>query len=361
MLINLLSSADYRELLSHPENLEKRILFQMESSTRKKSDLFLVIIDEIQKVPELLDSVHDLIEKHKNLRFVLTGSSPRKLKRMGANMLGGRAGLMPVHPITSLELKSEKSVRTWRDFMLCGSLPSILNSKAPFEDLEDYLTTYLKEEIDDEGISRSIAGFSRFLNFAALRIGEQLNFTSLASDAQLPPALVKEYFQILSDTLIGHIVPPFDQTKKRKAMMSAKFYFFDLGVANAIIKRRSVPEHSVEWGNVLENLIHNEIRAYLDYKRVKKTIQFWRSTSKLEVDFVIWDEINLRDLIAIEVKSTVNPTLRLCNGLLALQEEFPKLKKILLCQCPAPMKLGGDIQVLPIDFFLDKLWAGDFF
>ena len=358
LVINLLKGGDYRELVSQPEKLEARVRHYL--STRPSPPL--IIIDEIQKIPELLDSVHDLIETYKEVRFILTGSSPRKLKRVGANRLGGRAGLVHLHPITSQELISDpENKKTWKDFLTLGSLPSILNSIAPLDDLEDYITTYLKEEIEDEGLSRSIGGFSRFLNFSALRLGEQLNFTSLGSDAQLPPIVVKEYFQILSDTLVGHLVEPFHQTKLRKAMMSAKFYAFDMGIANRLVGRSSVAEHSHEWGALLENFIHNEIKAYLSYTRSKKMIQFWRSTSQLEVDFVIWDGLNLEDLTAIEVKSTVSPTKTHLHGLRALSEEFPKLKKIIVCQTSAPQLLGEDITVLPVELFLKKLWAGELF
>jgi uncharacterized protein len=354
--INLLKSTEYRELLNNPENLNAKVIFYLKQSSKNN----LVIIDEIQKIPELLDAVHDLIETHKNLRFILTGSSTRKLKRVSANMLGGRAALVHFYPITSDELKTDlKNQKTWKDFLTIGSLPSILNSENPFDDLSDYISTYLKDEIEEEGLSRSIGNFSRFLNFSALRIGEQLNFTSLASDAQISPILVKEYFQILNDTLIGHLVEPFNHTKKRKAMMTSKFYFFDMGLANALVKRTSVPEFSNEHGVLLENFIHNEMKAYLSYSRSKKEIQFWRSTSKLEVDFVIWDNQNFEAITAIEVKSTVQPNKKHLTGLKALTEEFPGIKKYLICQCTSPMEIDKGVQALPVDVFLNKLWQGE--
>ena len=357
LFINLLKSAEFRELLSRPEVLRERVDYFLKNTTAAP----VVILDEVQKVPQLLDEVHDLIESNKELRFIMAGSSPRKLKRLHANMLGGRAGLFKIHPITYGELKTDPkhAQRSWKELLLHGSLPSILNSSAPWEDLEDYISIYLKEEIEEEGLSRSLGGFSRFLNFAALRLSDQLNFTSLASDAQLSPITVKEYFSILHDTLVGHLVPSFNQTKKRKAMTSAKFYFFDLGVANALVKRKSLVEHSSEWGALLENFIHNEIQAFLDYHRIKKTIQFWRSTSKLEVDFVIWDESNEADLLAIEVKSTSNPSNKCFSGLRALAEEFPKMKKILVCQTQAPALTQDGVEVLHVEAFLEKLWKGE--
>lgn len=354
--INLLNAADYRELLNYPEKLKERILLFIKEN---KNEQQLVIIDEIQKIPDLLDVVHDLIESHKNLRFILTGSSPRKLKRVGANMLGGRASLVHFYPITTFELSTDlKNKRTWKDFLSIGSLPSILNSTNPLDDLEDYITTYLKEEIEEEGLSRSLGGFSRFLNFSALRISEQLNFTSLASDAQLSPIVVKEYFNILNDTLIGYLVEAFGHTKKRKPMMTSKFYYFDLGIANALIKRKSVSEHSTEWGILFENFIHNEILAYLSYSSSDKVIQFWRSTSKLEVDLIVWDNHNLKDLVAIEIKSTNNPVKKHCTGLVAFSDDFPKAKKIIVCQCHTPLQLADDITAYPVAIFLEKLWDG---
>jgi len=351
--INLLKSTEYRELLNNPENLNAKIIFYLKQNSKNN----LVIIDEVQKIPELLDTVHDLIEANKNLRFILTGSSTRKLKRVSANMLGGRAALVHMFPITAHELKTDaQNKKTWTDFLTIGSLPSVLNSEFPFEDLSDYISAYLKNEIEEEGLSRSIGNFSRFLNFSALRIGEQLNFTSLASDAQISPILVKEYFQILSDTLIGHLVEPFNHTKKRKAMMTSKFYFFDMGLANALVKRASVPAFSNEYGILLENFIHNEMKAYLSYTRSKKEIQFWRSTSKLEVDFIIWDNQNYKTITAVEVKSTVQPNKKHLSGLNALSEEFSSIKKYLVCQCTSPMEIGEGVQALPVELFLNKLW-----
>jgi uncharacterized protein len=354
LYINLLKASEYIELLNNPENLISRIEYQLKT---QKNEIEIVIIDEIQRIPELLNEVHYIIEKYKNVRFILTGSSPRKLKRSGANMLGGRAALFKVHPITWQELKSEeKRDFNWQDLLLTGCLPSILNSDAPMDDLTSYVVTYLKEEIEEESLSRNLDGFSRFLQFAAHSIGEQINYTSLASEAQLSPVTVKQYFEILNDTYLGNIINPFHKTIKRKAMMAARFYFFDNGIINAILKRKSLVPNSIEWGHLLENYIHNEIKAYLDYNKVDKSIQYWRSTSKLEIDFIIWDEINTDDIIAIEIKSTKTPTKKLLTPIKALREEFPKIKSYIVCQTNAPMLWEDGTEVLPIEYFLNQLW-----
>jgi predicted AAA+ superfamily ATPase len=351
LYINLLKQAEFRKYNQQPEALEHEINFLLENGFKN----LIVIIDEIQKATALLNEVHDLIEKHKSVRFILSGSSARKLKREGANLLGGRASWVNLHPLCYPELGIKKA-KDWLKIPLQGGLPSIFDSEQPWEDLEDYIGMYLKEEVQAEGLSRSIENFSRFLQFAALTNAEQINFTSLGSDAQLSPSTVREYFQILEDTLLGLSLPAFLESKKRKALSTAKFYFFDCGVANAIVNRRNLSPQTPEYRKSFEQAVFLELRSYLDYHRINKKLEFWRSTSKFEVDFLIYDD--LKKIAAIEVKSSANPGKKDFKGILALEEEFPLHRKIIVCNIDRPRKTVEGIELLPVIFFLEQLWSG---
>lgn len=348
LYINLLRSSEFQRLVSNPHQLQEIIRYFAESSQER-----LVIIDEVQKIPPLLDEVHDLIEADKSLRFILTGSSARKLKRGNANLLGGRASWFSMYPLCFPEL-GRSAVDKWLTRLSIGALPSVVDSQDPFADLKDYVGLYLREEIVAEGLSRSIENFSRFLDFAALTNSEQINYTSLGDDAQLPPSTVRDYYTILSDTLIGHNLPAFLQTKKRKAMSTSKFYLFDCGVTNALVGRKEIPVGTTEFGKMLEQAIFIELKAYLDYGQRDKKIEYWRSTSQLEVDFLIYS--HLEDLVAIEVKAGSNPGRKDFKGLKALEEEFRLQRKIVVCNTDRPRKTKEGIEILPIGEFLHQLW-----
>lgn len=352
LYINLLKNKDYQNFLRNPDRLEEVTRAYLENS---KLPIPIVIIDEIQKIPALLDEVHHLIEEYKKIRFILTGSSARKLKRNGANLLGGRASWYHLHPLVYSEMGS-KSELLWEKSLLIGAIPSVLDSDHPWDDLNDYIGLYLKEEIQAEGFSRSVDNFARFLTVAALTNGEQVNFTKIGNDSQIPPSTVRDYYEILEDTLVGRILPAFLDTKKRKALATAKFYLFDCGVANFLLGRKDLARGTPEYGKMLEQAIHNELRAYLDYKASTKKLEFWRSTSKFEVDFLIYSD--LKDIIAIEVKAGANPSKSDYKGLLALEEEFPIQRKIVVCQTERHRRTSEDIEIMPIFDFLKLLWAG---
>jgi predicted AAA+ superfamily ATPase len=305
-----------------------------------------IIIDEIQKLPLLLDEVHSLIED-KGLRFIMTGSSARKLRRGGVNLLGGRARSLRLHPLVSAEIENfnlEKALTT-------GTLPSIYNSDEPWEDLRAYCGTYLQEEIAAESAARKLDAFSRFLRSAALFSGEQVNYEAWGSDAMVPARTVREYFSILSDTLIGEMLEPWRGGKKRKPTSAGKFYFFDNGVRNALAGIRSLAAGSEQYGKSLEHLVYCEIRAWLDYSKDDRSLSFWRTTDGKEVDFIIGDDI------AIEVKSAAIPETRHQKGLVALADEGAFRHRIIVCQAPAPRESNG-MQMLPVMEFLRRLWAG---
>lgn len=350
LYVNLLKNSEFQLYSRSPSKLQEAVRYFTENSEER-----IVIIDEIQKIPVLLDEVHDLIESDKSLRFILTGSSARKLKHGGANLLGGRASRFYFYPLCYSEL-GKGGFAKWQKRMQVGALPSIIDSKDPLEDLKDYVGLYLREEIAAEGLARSIDNFSRFLDFAALCNAEQVNFTALGSDAQLSPSTVRAYFEILSDTLVGHTLPAFQETKKRKAVSTGKFYLFDCGVVNSLVGRKDVAPGTPEYGKLLEQAIYLELRAYLDYKKIDKKLEYWRSTSQLEVDFLIYSDV--KNIVAIEVKAGANPSKKDFKGLLALEDDVTLKRKIVVCAADTPRKTADGIELLPIEEFLKRLWAG---
>ncbi len=336
---NLLRADTFRELSAKPELLRQSL----------RPEDRLIILDEIQKLPALLDEVQFLIDQDPERRFILTGSSARKLKRSDANLLAGRAWTCHLHPLVSAELNFQRL----HDRLNRGSLPAVIDSPLPQEDLKAYVGTYLQEEIRAEGLTRSIENFSRFLDTAGLTNGEQVNFTKVANDSGLPPKTVREYYQILVDTLVGLMLPPFQKTVKRKPVSTAKFYFFDVGVANCLMRRGEVLPGSAEFGRALEHLVALELRAYLDYSRLDLPLAFWRSLSKFEVDLVVADHT------AIEVKGKDRITDQDLKGLRALAEELPLKNKIVVSLEAWNRQTEDGIQILGVEEFFRKLWGGE--
>lgn len=307
-----------------------------------------VVIDEIQKLPVLLDEVHHMIEAM-GLRFILTGSSARKLRRGTAGLLGGRAWTRRLFPLVSCEIPNFDLMRA----LNFGTIPPIYTSKFPAKDLSAYVGNYLKEEIQAEGLARRIENFSRFLQTASLYNSELVNFANVASDAGVPARTVAQYFGILEDTLVGHLLQPFVMSRKRKAISTAKFYFFDVGVCNALAGRTGIRPKTDLFGKALEHFVFTELNAFLSYRQDPRPLSFWRSKSGYEVDFMIGDEI------AVEVKASSMVAERQLTGLRALSEDVTLRKKIVVSMDSSPRRLG-DVDVLPVDVFLERLWAGAF-
>jgi len=305
-----------------------------------------VVIDEIQRIPALLNEVHRLIEE-KRIRFLLTGSSARKLKKEHANLLAGRAWNAALFPLSFSEIPNFNLDR----YLRYGGLPQVYPSRYPEEELDAYVNTYLKEEIQAEGLIRKLPPFSRFLKTAALSNGNVLNFTEVANDSQVPPSTVREYYSILIDTLVGFFLEPWARSKKRKAIQTAKFYFFDTGVTNAIAGTKHLDRNSNAYGMSFEQFIGMEIRAYLSYSRIKDPLTFWRTTHGFEVDYLIGDHT------AIEVKSTHKISPRHLKGLKALQEEKVFKKYLLITQDKISIE-KNDIRAMHWNDFLQKLWRG---
>jgi predicted AAA+ superfamily ATPase len=348
VIIDLLRSSLFTRLAANPDELESMIEASLPQLPKGSP---WIVIDEIQKLPELLDVVHHLIEE-RHWRFLLTGSSARKLKRGGANLLAGRAWKAELFPLTSNELEITDLDRCLR----YGTLPAVWFSEDPAEELDAYVGTYLKEEIREEGLIRKLAPFARFLKVAALSAGQLINYAEIASDAAVAESTVRQHLSVLEDTLLGFVLEPFTETKKRKAIQTGKFYIFDTGVMHQLRGTESLDRNSDTYGVSFESFIASELRAYLSYRRAKLPFCFWRSTHQHEVDFLVGTRL------AIEVKSTTRTTSRHFAGLKALAEEGIFKDFFLVSQDPVErlVKLDPSHQVRVMHWkrFLKELWDG---
>jgi len=307
----------------------------------------VVVIDEIQRLPGLLNEVHRLIEG-RGVRFLLTGSSARKLRRGGVNLLGGRARTKFLHPLTRKELGEHFDLRRAIEH---GLLPSVYFSDDPQADLEAYAGAYLQQEIAAEGALRNVPAFSRFLRIAALCNGTRVNFTNVANDAQVPRTTVYEYFEILKDTLVLQELPAWRGSRRRKPICASKYYFFDVGVVAALQGRAFAPG-TPEFGLAFETYLLHELVAHRDYVS-GEPLSHWRSTSGFEVYFLIGDHT------AVEVKAKANVSPTDLKSLHALAEE-KRLKRYVCVSLDPRQRSVEGILVLPFGEFLDKLWSGEF-
>jgi predicted AAA+ superfamily ATPase len=340
--IDLLKSQNYLPLSQQPSDLESMIAAQEKD---------LIVIDEIQKIPALLDEVHRLIEE-KKIRFLLTGSSARKLKRHDANMLGGRASQTSLFPLTWHEISQVTDFDLER-YLRFGSLPRVYLAEDPVEELSDYVDVYLKEEIMAEAAVRNLPAFSRFLKLAALSSGEQLNYANIAGDVGLSAKTIRSYFEILDDTLLGFELPVWRSGKNRKAVATSKHYLFDCGVMHALSGTKYLDRNSDLYGRSFEHFILNEVRAYRSYARKRWDLSYWRTHDGDEVDLVIDDRI------AIEFKSTRHVTGSDLKGLRKIRDEATWEKLIIVSQDPIS-KLADNILSLDWQSFLGRLWGHGF-
>ncbi len=337
-IINLLRSNIYLELSADPSQIEAMI--------RAYPDHKLVVIDEVQRVPMLLNEVHRLIEEE-HIKFLLTGSSARKLKQGNANLLAGRAWTAELFPLTSREILNFNLER----YLRYGGLPPVYLSDEPEEELNAYVDTYLKEEIQAEAEVRKIPAFSRFLQTSALTSGKMLNFSEIASDTGIPAATIREYYYILEDTFLGFMLPAWTKSIKRKAISTAKFYYFDLGVRNTLCNIHTIDRQSDLYGQAFEHFIIGEVRAYLSYKRLKLPLSYWCSKHGAEVDLLIGDEI------AIEIKATNKASQKHYKNLSMLAEETV-FKRLILVSHDTINKKYANYEALFWKDFLDQLWQG---
>lgn len=347
----------YYDLLNTHEQTrltkEPHLLYQEIKALSPQQRSLPIIIDEVQKVPELLNEVHRLIENEK-IQFILCGSSARKLKTTSTNLLGGRAWLYHLYPLTSQEIGEVDLMRALQH----GLLPKHYNSEPAFiqNHLQAYIDSYLTDEIRNEGLVRNLKGFARFLDVAALTNAEMVNANNIARDCVIDRTTVQGYYQILIDTLLGFNIYPYNKKIKRDLITSTpKFYLFDVGIANYIAKQ-TLSSLSGSWaGKLFEHFILMELVAYLGYKRLRHTISYWRTKTGLEVDFILGDAE-----VAIEVKLSANVHQEDLKGLIGFCEEHPNTRALVVSQDKRARVLDVhgkySVNILPWQQFLSELW-----
>ena len=340
---DLLQAAEFRRLSARPGLLSEEAEALSVDSARSRGP---IVIDEIQKVPALLDEVHGLISR-RDLRFILCGSSARKLLRGGGNLLGGRAVRLELGPLTSAEVPDFSLARALNH----GLLPRHYLADDPAPLLEAYAGEYLREEVFAESLTRNLSSFQRFLEVAALSNGQVVNLTAIAREVGLSAPTIRGHFEILTDTLLGDWVPAWRKRAKRRVVESPRFYFFDVGVVNDLARRGALKPGSAEFGAAFEHFIGMELKAHATYRGGRYPICYWRTSSGFEVDFILGD-----GSVAIEVKSTEQPTVDHLKGLRAWKEEQKARKHYLVCRAPRPRRTEDGIDILPWQDFLARLW-----
>jgi uncharacterized protein len=338
-IIDLLKTDTLAEYISRPALLRERY----------QNHKGLIVIDEVQKIPPILDEVHWLIE-NKGISFLLTGSSARKVRRGHANLLGGRAWRRTMTPLSYMEVTDFNLER----IMVSGLLPPHYLSTNPVEDLRSYVADYLKEEIIAEALTRNIPAFNEFLRVAAITSSELINYVNIARETGVSHKVVRTYFDILEDTYLGFRIPPWRKSKNRRMITTEKFYLFDVGVANYLARRQpKIGSH--EFGKAFEHYILMELKAYQAYRNPDMPVTFWRTSTGREVDF-IWGDKEL----AIEIKGSSRVHEGDIGALQALLEDGPVKKCCIVCLEKQPRQLTKNIEAIPWQSFVERLWRGEF-
>ncbi len=344
---DLLDTRLLLEFTRAPWRLTERVR-ALDPATRARP----IVLDEVQKVPALLDEVHRLIEED-GLRFILCGSSARKLRRGGVNLLGGRAWRFELHPLTSREIPDFDLLRALRR----GLIPQHYDARHPRRALRAYLDDYLREEVFAEGLTRNAPAFSRFFEALAFSHGELVNYSRLARDCGVTSKTAREYFRILVDTLLGLFVEPFRRRRSRAILTrTPRFYVFDVGLAGELTHRRPDRLAGEVFGRALEHFILMELVAYRSYRERAFPIRFWRTKTGLECDFVLGRDGST----AIEVKGTSAVRSRDLRGLRAFREEHSPRHAVVVSNEPAPRRTDDRLWILPWRDFLDRLWSDAF-
>jgi len=347
------ANAKAYDLLNTRESLrlsrEPYLLFH-EAQTLQPGDW--IVIDEVQKVPSLLDEVHRLIET-RHLNFILSGSSARKLRRGGVNLLAGRAVVEHLYPLVSAEMEFQLNVS---DALRYGTLPTVVTGSDAQSYLTAYAETYLQEEIRAEALTRNIGNFSRFLEVAARQNAQVTNVSGIARDAAVTRQTVQNYFEILEDTLMGFWLNPWKLKRATKQIAHPKFYLFDCGIVRALSSRLPYPPLAEELGSLLETFILNEVRAYLAYTKHRYPLYFWRSYDGVEVD-LLCETVN--GFVALEIKSTERWNKRFNRGFNRIRNELGAGR----VQCFGVYRgernaIWDDVLVIPVLDFLKRLWDG---
>lgn len=337
--INLLLSDEFAAYQSRPQLLRERVL---------QNHWKFVVVDEIQKVPQLLDEIHYLIEEHR-IVFAMCGSSARKVRSNHANLLGGRAMRFEMMGLVSKELGAEFQLQK---IINRGYLPSIYDSDAYAQLQKSYCADYLKEEIFAEGLVRKLQPFSRFLEIAAIGDTEVMSFETIARDCGVSAPTVRSYYDILVDTLLGRFLPSFSLRPKRRQTLSPKFYFSDVGIVNYLAQRGILQPKSELFGKAFENWIHHELRAWIEYHQRPVQLTYWRLSSGAEVDFIIGDMA-----CGIEAKASEKIHRDHLKGLREIVEDYPDLKRrIVVSLEPISRRTDDGIEILSVTDFLNQLW-----
>ena len=343
--IDFLKAEDYRRYLQNPELLRGELAVR--SSVRQ------VVVDEVQKVPAILDEAHWLLE-NRGVQFALCGSSARKVKRGQANLLGGRGVRYELHGLTAQEIGGDFDLTR---ILNHGYLPRMYLSSRPMRLLNGYVADYLKEEVAAEGLVRNLPVYSEFLNVAALSDTELVNFSTIARDCGVSSHTIQAYFQILVDTLLGRWLPGYTKRPKRRVIAAPKFYFSDGGVVNFLARRGVLQPGSELYGKAFENWVFHELCAHNDYSEAFAKLSYWRLASGIEVDFILNDMQS-----AIEAKATARVTADHLKGLRALLQDHPRIKqRMVICLEPHARKTEDGILILPASEFCARLAGGQLF
>ena len=342
--VDLLKSEVFRRYLDHPEYLRQELAAAAPLSGRQ------IVIDEVQKVPALLDEVHWLIE-NRGLHFALCGSSARKVRRGAANLLGGRAVRYELRGLTAGELGAAFDLSRMLNH---GYLPRIYQAARPRRLLDAYIADYLREEVAAEGLVRNLPAFSGFLDAAALSDGEMVNFSNIARECGVSSPTAKAYFEILNDTLLGRWLTAYRKRRKRRVIGAPKFYFADVGVVNRLIRRGELTPGSPLYGKAFENWVFHELSAGIEYQEWDLELTYWRLPSGIEVDFVLGDME-----VAVEAKASARITRDHLRGLRTLVEEHPGVRRrIVVCLEPRARRTDDGIDILPVADFIRRLGQG---
>lgn len=343
-LISLLLNDELMTFKSRPEQLRERV---------RAIKTNFIIIDEVQKVPELLNEIHYMIEKDK-IHFGLCGSSARKLKKSHGNLLGGRALRFELYGLTSSELKEDFDLD---QVLNRGTLPAIYSSDEYPQLLKSYCADYLKEEIFDEALVRRLSPFSKFLDFAALSDTEILSYETFARDVGVSGPTIRSYFEILSDTLIGSFLPSYTLRPKRKVVAQPKFYFSDVGTVNHLAQRGLLQRKSELFGKAFENWIYHELKAYISYSNLNINLSYWKIHNGPEVDFIIGPM-----KFGIEAKASTSIHSDHLKSLRELKIDYPQVqKRWVVCLEKHSRTTDDQIEILSVNDFTKKLWSGKLF
>lgn len=338
LYLDLLDSSLLASLLANPNRLESLIPPNYKD---------WIIIDEVQKVPEILNEVHRLIE-NKKLKFILTGSSARSLKRKGINLLAGRALDYKMHPLTIQELGEQFNLEKALQF---GMLPAVYQTNEPARYLSTYISTYLREEVLQEGLTRNLGEFTRFLEVASFSQGSLINFSEIAREIGIDRKVVSSYFDILDDLLISIRLPPFTKRAKRRLALHDKFYFFDVGVYRSVRPIGPLDSPQEIDGPALETLFLQHLRAINDYYQLGFSLHYWRTQHQTEVDFIAYGK---KGLFAFEIKRKTTISSKDLTGLKAFAKDYP-IAKLYLLYGGKEHEYHGNIHIVPFEEALKNL------